>query len=271
MFLRSFPALAAAFLVVLPGSSIASAADVATGDPAPLASPATDIVIELGAGGGILPDYEGSDTYRFSASPIISLGYLNIPGLPQIGSLDPQVGGLTLGPSFGYVEKRDDDDLAGLDDVGATYQGGVRLGYEWTFAEVYGQVRYAVGGADGVVGEAGGNLIARPTSDLELKAGPVVSLASGGYMDAYFGVSAEESAKSGGKFDAYEAGGGVKSAGVAASARYEFRPDWFLNADASFSRLAGDAAKSPVVEEAGSKDQLTFGLGLSKRFSLDLF
>ena len=35
-------------------------------------------------------------------------------------------------------------------------------------------------------------------------------------------------------------------------------------------RLVGDAKDSPIVE-AGSKDQYSFTLGISKRFSLDLF
>ena len=61
-----------------------------------------------------------------------------------------------------------------------------------------------------------------------------------------------------------------KSVGVAASARYEFRPDWFLNADASYSRFVGDAKDSPIVA-VGDENQYTFGLGLSKRFTLDLF
>ena len=62
----------------------------------------------------------------------------------------------------------------------------------------------------------------------------------------------------------------MKSVGVAGDARFEFRPDWFLNVEASYSRLTGDAGDSPIVE-AGSKDQFTFGLGLSRRLSLDLF
>lgn len=267
---------AAAFLAAMSFCAAASAADIATDDPAAAAPAAssgsgTDLVIELGIGGLVSPRYEGADDYEVSPVPIISLGYLNLPGLFEIGSLDPQVGGFSIGPSFGYVQERDEDDLDGLDDVDATYEGGLRIGYEWTYAEIYGEARYAFGGADGFIGEAGANLIARPTADLELKAGPVISFASDNYMDAYFGVSGAESAASGGVFDAYDPDGGLKTAGVAVAARYEFRPDWFLNADASYNRLVGDAENSPVVEEAGSKDQVTFGLGLSKRFSLDLF
>lgn len=268
---RPFLTLAASLLAILAASTASLAADVGGGgEPAPVTSPDTDIVIEIGAGGLLSPKYEGSDKYEISPVPFLSLGYLDIPGLLTIGSLDPQVGGFSIGPSVGYIDDRNDRDLDGLDDVDATYEAGVRLGYEWTYAEIYGEARYAFGGADGFVGEAGANLIARPTSDLELKAGPVVSFASDNYMDAYFSVSGEEAAASGGDFDEYDADGGLKTVGVSATARYEFRPNWFLNANGSYNRLVGDAKDSPIVA-VGSEDQFTFGLGLSKRFSLDLF
>ena len=64
--------------------------------------------------------------------------------------------------------------------------------------------------------------------------------------------------------------GGFQSVGIAASARYEFRPSWFLNAEGSWNRFIGDAGKSPIVE-AGDKNQFEIGLALSKRFQLDLF
>ncbi|MBN9058734.1 MAG: MipA/OmpV family protein, partial [Rhizobiales bacterium] len=70
---------------------------------------------------------------------------------------------------------------------------------------------------------------------------------------------------------AYDAGGGIYSVGLKASARYEFKPDWFLNADAGYDRFVGDAKDSPIVATAGSENQFTVGLGISKRFSVDLF
>lgn len=266
----------AASLLALVAAAPAIAADMTTYDApaeAPVVESGTDLIIELGVGGRLQPEYEGASDYEVSPFPIISLGYLNIPGVLELGSTSPQGGGLHIGPSFDYIGERDASDhdaLEGLDDVDATYAAGVKLGYEWEYAEVYGAVRYAFGGADGVMGEVGANLIARPTAELQLKAGPVVSFASEDYMDTYFGVSAAESVSTGGRLGAYDPDGGFKSAGVAASARYEFRTDWFLNADASWTSMIGDAKDSPIVE-AGDQDQYTFGLGISKRFNLDLF
>ena len=114
-----------------------------------------DLIIELGLGGIIQPEYEGSEDYEVSPWPVIGFGYLVIPGLFAIGNPEAQVGGFAIGPSFNYTSDRDfndDPDLFGLDEVDATFEAGLRASYEWTNAEVWGEARYAFGGADGVVG-----------------------------------------------------------------------------------------------------------------------
>ena len=262
---------------LLPTCVIATAADLGGYEPtapeAPKAASGVDLIFEIGAGGKISPEYEGSDQYSVSPSPIVGFGYLNIPGLFEIGSTGPDEGGFSIGPSFNITGERkakDFDAIKGLGDVDATYEAGIKVGYEWDYAEIYGEARYAFGGAEGVVGEVGANAIYRPTPEIELKAGPFATLASEDYTETYFGVTAAESANTGFRLDKYDPKGGLKSVGVSGSARYEFRPDWFLNADASYSQLVGDAGDSPIVK-AGDENQFTFGLGLSKRFTLDLF
>jgi outer membrane protein len=276
----TFRAACLAATALLTVSATAHAADLgATEVAAPeapegaAAASGVDLIIEIGAGGEISPEYEGSDEYSVSPSPIIGFGYLNIPGLFEIGSTGPDEGGLSISPSFnitGERKARDFDAIRGLDDVDATYEVGVEVGYEWDYAEIYGAARYAFGGAEGVVGEVGANAIYRPTPEIELKAGPFATFASEGYTETYFGVTAAESANTDFRLEEYDPKGGLKSVGVSGAARYEFRPDWFLNADASYSQLVGDAGDSPIVK-AGDENQFTFGLGLSKRFTLDLF
>ncbi|MCQ8783653.1 MipA/OmpV family protein [Mangrovibrevibacter kandeliae] len=262
--------------LVLSGALLASfaahAADVKDSQETAAMSPDNRIkaVFELGAAGRVAPEYYGSGDYEFSAVPLISFEYLYIPGVLEVGESDGRGGGFSIGPSFGYTGKRDSsdhDDLDGLDDVDATYEAGIKLGYEWSYADVYGAVRYAFGGADGFVGEVGADAIARPTDTLELKLGPKVSFASSNYLGAYLGVSAAEAARSGGRFSAYDPDGGISSVGAVASARWEFYPTYYLNAEATYDRLVGDAADSPVVD-AGSKDQYSFQLGVSKKFSV---
>ncbi len=236
-----------------------------------------DLIIELGLGGRVRPRYLGSDEYIVTPFPVISVDYLSIPGLFTVGGSD-RVGGLTFGPSFGLVGSRDagdDSDLTGTRDLDETYELGLRVGYEYALdpvygVEVYGALRGAFGEARGVTGDLGVDAIARPTEILELKFGPRASFASSDYVSTYFSVSPAESAASGGRLDAFEADGGFTSVGLETSMRYEFRPNWFARAEASYDRLVGDAADSPIAE-VGSRDQFTVGLGLSRRFSFDIF
>ncbi len=259
---------------VLAGIGAAQAQETPVTANAP--APGTDIVIELGVGPLARPNFEGANKYEVVASPTIRVHYLNIPGLIEFGGgLDS---GLSIGPSFGYVGERkasDAPELAGLRDLDATYELGLRLGYGWDFsqaygAEVYGEARYAFNEAEGFVGGFGANAIYRPTELLTLKLGPNATLASSDYADTYFSVSPEESLATGGRLEAYEASGGFKTVGLRAESRFEVRPTWFLNGEFGYDRLVGDAADSPIVE-AGSRDQFFFGIGVSKTFSLDLF
>lgn len=236
-----------------------------------------DLVIELGAGGRIRPRYLGADDYIVTPFPIISVDYLSIPGLFTVGGSD-RVGGLRFAPSFAFTGSRDsgdDADLLGTRPLDETYEVGARIGYEYALDDVYGlefygEARGAFGEASGVVGGFGVDAIARPTEVLELKLGPRATLASSDYMSTYFSISQAESIASGGRLDAFDADGGFTTVGLDGSVRYEFRPNWFARADASYERLVADAADSPIAR-VGSRDQFTFGLGLSRRFSFDLF
>lgn len=267
MSLRHAALLSSTLLAVGGG---ANAADLLAAEPAVVAAPAKpDLIFEVGAGALVSPAYEGSDEYIIAPYPIVSVSYLNIPGLLEVGGGPSN--GFSLGPSFRYIDKRNAGDypaLTGLDSVDATYELGLRASYSWLFAEVYGEARYAFGGADGFTGALGANAISHPFETLELKLGPKATFASDDYMATYFGVDGAEAARSG--FSEFDAKGGFKSVGLEATARYEFHPNWFLNANAEYERLVGDAADSPIVD-VGSKDQFFFGLGLSRQFAVDLF
>ncbi len=237
-----------------------------------------DLIIELGVGISTQPAYEGSDDYQVSGYPIVGLQYLSIPGLFDIGSPEEKRGGLRLSPSFRFVDKRNADEYPELDGtlpLDRSYQLGLRAGYEFPIydtlnVEIYGEGRYAFNEGEGFVGGAGFDLISRPTEQWEFKLGPRTTFADSNYMSTYFSVRPIESIGSRGRLAAFDADGGFKSVGVAASARYEFRPDWFLNANAAYERMVGDAADSPIVK-VGSENQFFAGIGLSKRFSIDLF
>ncbi len=229
-----------------------------------------DFMFILGGSIGVAPAYEGASDYGLTFAPIIEIERLKF-WLVDIDTTK-STGGLALAPSFGFVAERKSADhaaLAGLNDVGATFAVGGRVSYQaalnpMTRAEVYGAARYAFGGTSGVVGELGIDLIADVSPQLEVRGGPMLSFASNGYMDSYFGVTAAESVATGGRLAAFDPKGGIKSVGVAAQARYEFVPDTFVSVNTSYSAYIGDTANSPIVT-SGSQHQFTASLGLARR------
>lgn len=234
--------------------------------------PESDFVFILGLGVGAAPAYEGASDYKMTFKPIIDVERLRW-GWIDIGGDDDR-GGFHFSPSVSYEGERISGDYAalnGLNNVDATYALGVRAGYEFVFndalsAEVYGAARYAFGGAEGLIGEAGIDVTAKLSPQLEITGGPVVNFASDDYMKTYFGVTSAESAATGGRLGAFDPSGGIKSVGLQLEARYEFIPDTFVSLNASYTSYVGDARESPIVK-AGSENQFTVGLGLARRFS----
>ncbi|MEO6255217.1 MAG: MipA/OmpV family protein, partial [Sphingomicrobium sp.] len=49
---------------------------------------------------------------------------------------------------------------------------------------------------------------------------------------------------------------------------YQFSPRFGMFGFGRYERLVGDAAKSPIVRELGSRNQLSGGLGLSYTFNI---
>ncbi len=228
---------------------------------------APGIGFELGLGGVVAPSYEGSNRYLLSPYPIISFNYLRLGNGFSLGGGDGQ--GLSFRPSFGYIGERDASDepaLAGMNTVDDSIELGAGLKYTTGPISVFADLRYGVTGHNGVVGEIGADYAIKPNDALTLSLGPRLSFASSSYMNTYFGVTAAESVTSG--FAAYNAGGGIKSAGIAANARYDFNQNWAGEAGASWNRLVGDAADSPLIA-VGSRDQFTAKIGLIRKFQFD--
>jgi len=233
------------------------------------ATPSYDLVLELGGGGMVTPAYEGSDEYILTPWPIVSLDVLRLPGLLELGG--GPAGGFSVFPSFELRAARDDEDydgLRGLGDVERAYELGAGISYQHEFLRGFAELRRGFGGHEGLVGETGVDAIAPLQPDLTLSAGPRLTFASQDYMDTYFGVTPRQAARSG--LPAYRADAGLKSVGAEAKVRYEFAADWAVTAKGGYYRLVGDAADSRIAER-GDRNQFSAGLGLSRRFSFDLF
>ena len=88
--------------------------------------------------------------------------------------------------------------------------------------------------------------------------------ANDNYMKTYFGVTTSQASSSG--FKEFNANGGIKDMGAGTSLIYPFNKYWSFITIANYTRLLNDAAKSPLVENAGSKNQFWLGLGVAYRF-----
>ena len=236
-------------------------------------TPTPDIIVELGGGINYGAAYEGASAHSFGFMPLFRLDRLNIPGLVDIDNRQWHEG-FYVAPSFDFLPARNSGDyaaLTGLDNVGLTVSLGARVGYKLAMtetinADIYGDLRYAFGGAHGFVGEVGADITDHLTPQLDVTVGPVISFASADYMNAYFGITPTESAATGGRLATYNATGGIKSGGYKAAVRYEFMPDTFVTLTGQYATMLGAAADSPITK-AGSADNFTVGLGLSRKFS----
>lgn len=233
--------------------------------------PDPDMVISIRGGIQVSPAYFGSDESELGPNGSLRIDYLRFPNGFEYGS-GQTVGyrtGLGLQGSVRYIGERDSDDhseIAGLDNVDASLEAGLGLGYEQRNYRVFANARYGFIGHHSWVGEIGADGIAYPVEGLTLTFGPRFSLGDQSFTDTYFGVSASESANSG--LEAYDPDGGLVGVGVVLGARYLWNERWGIEGAARYDRLTNDAAASPITE-AGSPDQYTFTVGITRRISLD--
>lgn len=236
-----------------------------------LDAPNPDIVITLRAGGKIRPAYPGSGDSEASATAKARVDYLRFPNGFEYGSGDT-VGfrtGLGLRGTMRYLPHRNSrhhEELTGLDNIPWAFETGLGVGYEQRNYRVFADVRYGIIGSHAWRGDVGADAIAYPIDGLTLTLGPRLGFASSRFTDTYFGVSERESERSG--LEAFNAEGGLASAGVEVTARYLFNDRWGVEGEASWERLLNDAADSPITRN-GDADQYSLSLGLTRRISLD--
>jgi len=229
----------------------------------------TDFSIRVGIGGLVQPDYAGSDDYDIVPWPIVTLEYLRIPGLGEVGG---RTVGFAIGPDFGFEGERKQSDnpvLNGLGDVDAAFELGVKAAYEVNYWGAYASIRQGFGGHEGIVGEAALYAVWRPTDQWVVRAGPNISYADSEYFNTYFSVSPTQAANSG--LPVYSAGSGFKTVGLQANAIYSWTDKVDLHFRAGYERLVDGAADSPIVTVAGSENQFTGGIGISYRLDFDIF
>jgi outer membrane protein len=211
---------------------------------------------------GVLPGAR----YQFQGSQRFIEWYGPLADMNVLDSKSWQIGP-ALNLRFGRSNV-DDPVVAQLPDIDMTIEGGLALSY--TYIDP-GPIPYRLriggvalvdlgnkfGGFDDTVYASAWVPLSR---NVIAGFGVGTSWASASYHQTYFGVTPEGSAVSG--LPVYTPGSGIRQWYAWPAVIVPLSPSWMVGAAAFYQRLTGDAAASPIVQERGTPNQWTIGLGV---------
>ncbi|WP_225936386.1 MipA/OmpV family protein [Caballeronia sp. NK8] len=183
--------------------------------------------------------------------------------------------GFQWGPALALrLGRRNVDDpvVSQVHDVSTTLEGGGYVGYEYSHV---GDVPYRLRGEITVVTNAGSVYTGARTSvntsawfplhsRVFIGGGLGATWVSGGFNETYYGVTSEDSQKSG--LPVFNPGGGLNQITGWVAGIFQISPKWYAGAMVYYQRLMGDSAASPIVTQRGTRNQLTYGVGLAYAF-----
>jgi MipA family protein len=251
---------------------LACAALLAVSTPA-FAQDENDYRVRIGLGGQIQPTFIGADDTK--VRPLVDFdlarGTNPFPFEAPDDSFGIRLiskGGFAAGPAANIQSKRKESDVgAPVGKVSTTVEVGGFAEYHLNDSfRLRGDLRKGLGGHDGLVGSVGADYILRDGDRYVFSIGPRVLASNGRFQRAYFGVDSEAALASG--LPAYRPKGGIYALAATSGLSYQFNNRFGMFGYARYERLVGDAAKSPIVRELGSRNQLSGGLGLSYSFTI---
>lgn len=176
--------------------------------------------------------------------------------------------GFSAGPVLNFQSSRKESDVgAPVGKVKSTIEAGgfveMMAGESFRFR---GEVRKGIGGHDGIISSIGADYVARDGDKYLFSIGPRILISDSKYQRAYFGVSPEAAILTG--LPVYRPDGGVHAIGGTAGLYYAFDPTWGMFGYGRYERLVGDAKRSPIVQEFGSANQFSAGIGVTYTFTM---
>lgn len=247
--------------IMLPAWSAAAAQD------------SNDIRVRVGLGAQLRPEFIGADST--APAPLFHVNLARGTHEFSFGAPDdsPSIGlvsadGFSFGPAGNIEGRRRESDVgAPVGNVARTFEAGAFAQYlAGDSFRIRAELLKGINGHDGLVGQVGADKIWRDGDRYVVSVGPRVLFSDARYQRAYFGVTPAAALASG--LPAYRPGGGVHAVAVASGVSYELNSRWGLFGFARYERLVGDAAKSPIVREFGSRNQLAGGIGLNYIFTI---
>jgi outer membrane protein len=265
--------LAFAHLMLAPATPASAQIDMRT--EAERAAP-QGWTVTIGARVGSQPRFFGSKEQSFAIRPRFSIGrglgsrWLSMEDDSiSIGLVEGDYWRAGIAGQFVWA-RRESDDRRALGGLGNTRFGG-EIG---AFAEIYptawlrarAELRQGFVAHQGLMADLKLDAFTRLGQGWTIAVGPRVTLAGADYVDTYFGIDAQQAANSG--LPQFRARGGVVSYGAAAQVSYKWSERFETVGFLQYSRLAGDAERSPLVRQRGSRDQLT--VGVAARWALSV-
>jgi MipA family protein len=252
----------------------ASAADMDSRFKAPPS--AYDWTITVGVEGKVEPIFLGSKDFTVRPNPLFDIRRYGTPErfrAPRDGISVAlfESSNFQIGP-VGQIRigRRESDDPAALHGLGnVPWAGEIGAFAEYWFMpwlRARAEVRQGVTGHHGLVADLTADAVVPVTRQLTLSAGPRATLVTAAANRPYFSIDDIQSAASG--LPVYSAGGGLRSVGAGAQARYFWTPQIATHVFVEYDRLTGDAADSPLVTQRGSPNQLTIGFGVTRSFDI---
>jgi outer membrane protein len=220
----------------------------------------------LGIGLGFVPDYEGSSDYEAVPIPYARVNWddgksLELQALKLKATL-LRFDALTLGPLANFRPGRDDvdnervDDLKDVDDA---FELGVFAGFEIDQWNVSAEILQDVSDEhDGLLFTLGGGYRLPLDEKKTLSLGASITFADDDYMESFFEIDNADSARSG--LETFDADSGLKDISFKVGFGNMLTESWRMQAIIRYSRLLGDAADSPVVDDEGSANQFLGGV-----------
>jgi outer membrane protein len=223
--------------------------------------------ISLGGGALVAPEYPGADSYKASPVPAIDITYRNTIFLNSrngLGAYAINNDRYTLGGSLFFRGGRDEDDsdrLRGMGDIDAAAQGRIFGRVAFGPVDLGATLTKDFGGSDGFTADVTLSSNFKIGERIRLTPGGFVSYGDDDFMETWFGVSGDQSSRSG--LARYDAGGSIKSVGAFLRGSYQLTDNWSLASSIRLEYLTGDAADSPIVEQ---RVQPSFALTVNYRF-----
>lgn len=214
--------------------------------------------INLAVGAAMQPTFHGSDRYRVTPVPLVTIRWrdtvsLGVEGLNfywhhnnlRIGGGVDYEGGRLDHETSGIVSSGDNR-LRGLGDVDASI--GLRGFASYKLGPVYldaSTIKYLGSQNKGVLVNVGASAPLAVTKRIILRPHVGATWADDNYMQTFFGVSSIQASRT--IFPQFSASAGVEDINGGLTIVYRLNKHWFWGADATTTQYLDHAAKSPIT------------------------